>query len=129
MTGSMSFPRRLRDCVYLVAILGASACGIFGPELESTNLRPLVPLPDYVIWHAQVESCVGRHRDFTAIRWFQADVLYWGDFEAGGFWGGNRITIRSDQLKSSTVVKYELIHFVMRNAEHNTALDYCAGTD
>ena len=127
MTQAMMISRSEPKVAALVLCLATAACGILEPRLETTNLRPLVPLSYYVAWHAEVEACVGRSRDFSAIRWFEADLLFFDNRGVDGVWHRpDEITIRSDRLLYGRAVKYELIHYVTQSTAHNATFDECS---
>lgn len=97
-------------------------------DLDVTNQRPLTPLPEFEVWHAEVEVCIGRERAYADIRWYQADYMLWQDtLVAGGFWRSpDVIIIRSDRLWAEHIVKHEVVHYVRQNTNHNARQDRCA---
>ena len=113
----------------LVKIITLFSCTLItGPRVEAAGVSPLEPIPaEYVVWHSEVEECLGVQRSFGRIEWFiAAEVMFRGE-EQGGFWSSpNRITMRSDHVYSQRAVMEEIAHFVLQSGEHTDELYRCS---
>ena len=99
---------------FLVSLPWLLACGILGPDLETTNRRLLDPIPsEYPRWYTEVESCVSQFGDYNAIVWYIADEIVLGDVpKAGLLHFPNTITLRAASIHHVHAVKHEMVHHV-----------------
>jgi hypothetical protein len=118
----------------LAAVLLTVACeSPWAVEVES-------PIPDtpeeYFGWFQEVAECMGvpeiaTPSRFAQIHWHSAVDIYnsTDGLHALGLWvEPHRITLRTDRVFDSLVVKHELVHDVLRDGDHPPPLfERCAG--
>lgn len=121
----------MRTIISLGWCLLASACGILGPDIETTNRRLLDPVPpEYSLWYAEVESCLGRQGNFSVVSWYVADEIIFEGQSAFGLWEApNSITLKATHIYSGRTVQHEAIHHIFQKGVklHATDVFECSG--
>lgn len=100
----------------IVVVLSACDMNIFGPDVRFVNQRPMAPVPAvYSEWYAATETCLGRTRDFGAVRWFVADsIVVDGRTHRGHMRPWRDATIREDHVLTEWLVRHEMAHHILR---------------
>lgn len=99
----------------LVATILLAGCDLdaFGPEVEFTNRRPLVPVPThYATLYAATEQCLGQAGAFAAVRWLVADEIRFEGRDVVALTQGDDITMRTDRTDSDMHVRHESAHHI-----------------
>ena len=106
--------------------LALGACNVFEPP---EGWDEFDPPPQYRLWHAEVQTCVGARRPFDDLTWRK---VYAETFHCGGLDNAtgclaypSTIYIVERALRASPVVKAEIVHYVRQNGLHDTLYTRC----
>ncbi len=103
----------------LLLLLLLTAC-----QAPSTD-EPLVPLPVYRAWYAEVEACAGVSGDFDQLRFYVLEP----EDERAGVTYNQAIWLKSNAVGSRLIVEHEMLHSLIGDGDHSSTAWKTCGLD
>ena len=84
-------------------------------SLTKVGVEPYAPLPEYVEFWSETESCSERSGELELIRWFTAVAISSGPGITRGLWEPpHDITVLSGLEEDERTVRHEMLHDLLR---------------
>ena len=112
------------------AAIAAVACWDLTAPLPR-GATPIQAQPPYALWWQITETCSGKSRNFSTIRWFavpNTDSFEIHGKHYNGYWyDDNSIVIAAKHLLDGQLVRHEMLHALTGGGHSRQFLDACGG--